>query len=169
VFNVTTAGLKRLMNAGNISTFFTEIEIDGVVQPTVVGTYTFTKTGKHTVKYTLADPTTFGNGFNNTDMETIEIPNSIRTIGNSAFLGCTALKSVVLSNRILSVGNQSFYQCSSLESVTVNSLTPPTLGTSAFGNNKQGRKIYVRESSVDLYKSAENWSAYASAIEAITA
>ncbi len=42
---------------GSAPTHFSEIEIDGVVQPSVVSSYTFDTTGEHTVKYTLVDPT----------------------------------------------------------------------------------------------------------------
>lgn len=67
---------------------FSEIEIDGVVQPSVVSEYTFNKTGEHVVKYTLADPTLISDNFvfnNCTDMVNVTIPRTVTVIGSSAF------------------------------------------------------------------------------------
>ena len=55
--------------------------------------------------------------------------------------------------------------CESLTSVYCEAITPPSLGDSyVFNRNGSGRKIYVPTESVDAYKSATNWSEYASAI-----
>ena len=54
-YNVTsTSNPTRI---GYSTSGFSAIEIDGVVQPSVVSAYTFSTTGEHTVKYTLTDPT----------------------------------------------------------------------------------------------------------------
>ena len=59
-FNVTsTENPTKILNAYN--TQFTSIEIDGVEQPSVAASYTFSTTGEHTVKYSLADETKIGN------------------------------------------------------------------------------------------------------------
>ena len=70
--------------------YYTEIEIDGVVQPSVVSSYTFDTTGEHIVKYTLSDPTTIGEYafYNCTGLTDITIPNSVTSIGGGAFYGC---------------------------------------------------------------------------------
>jgi hypothetical protein len=55
-----------------------------------------------------------------------------------------------------------------LDAITVLATTPPTLYTTTFYNNrKPGAKLYVPSASVNAYKTATNWSAYASIIEAI--
>ena len=57
-FNVTsTSEAINIMDSGATSQF-SKIEIDGVVQPSVVSSYTFDTTGEHTIKYTLVDPIT---------------------------------------------------------------------------------------------------------------
>ena len=52
-------------------------------------------------------------------LNSISIPNSVTSIGNNAFYGCTGLTSVVLPNRVTSVGNYAFYGCSGLTSVAM--------------------------------------------------
>jgi len=59
------------------------------------------------------------------------IPDSVTTIGNSAFYYCTSLTSVTIGNSVTTIGYSAFYYCTSLTSVTMgNSVT--TIGYSAF-------------------------------------
>ena len=61
------------------------------------------------------------------------IPNSVTSIGNSAFMDCRSLTSVTIPNSVTSIGGSAFYNCSSLTSVTIpNSVT--SIGGSAFFN-----------------------------------
>ena len=64
------------------------------------------------------------------------------------------------------IGGYVFYNCSSLTSITIKATTPPTLGSSAF-DNTNNCPIYVPAKSVNAYKTATNWSAYANRIQAI--
>jgi hypothetical protein len=57
-FNVTST--SEATSICTSTSQFSEIEIDGVVQPSVVSSYTFDTTGEHTVKFTLSDPTIIG-------------------------------------------------------------------------------------------------------------
>ena len=59
------------------------------------------------------------------------IPNSVTSIGNYAFRGCSGLSSVTIPNSVTSIGNYAFYNCTGLTSVTIpNSVT--SIGNSAF-------------------------------------
>ena len=58
------------------------------------------------------------------------IPNSVTSIGSSAFEGCSGLKSVTIPNSVTSIGEEAFRDCSSLTSVTIpNSVTSIDKGT----------------------------------------
>ena len=154
---------------GNSQSTFTEIEVDGVVLPSVVATYQFDTLGEHTVKYMLSDPTNIGNNafYNCIDLTSVRIPDSVTSIGEAAFRGCTSLTSVTIPNSVTNIGNRVFDTCSSLASVTIEAAMPPTLGSDAFLANASGRKIYVPSASVETYKTASVWSTYAADIEAI--
>ena len=57
-------------------------------------------------------------------MTSIEIPNSVTSIGDFAFSGCSGLTSIDISNSVTSIDNQAFYGCTSLTSIEIpNSVT----------------------------------------------
>ena len=111
---------------------FSAIEIDGVVQPSVVTSYTFTTTGEHTVKYTLVDPTSIGdNAFSFcTGLISITIPNSVTSIGDNAFASCN-FTSITIPNSVTSIGTGAFRYSFKLTSIIIpDSVT--NIGTAAF-------------------------------------
>ncbi|MEE0992565.1 MAG: leucine-rich repeat protein [Bacteroidales bacterium] len=60
----------------------------------------------------------------------VNIPNSITSIGSGAFTGCSGLASITIPNSITSIGNSAFYNCSGLSSITIpNSITSIEYGT----------------------------------------
>ena len=92
------------------------------------------------------------------------VPDSVTSIGDGAFSGCSSLTSVTIPNSVTSIGYAAFCDCSSLISVYCKATTPPAGGYHMFYNNATGRKIYVPMESVNAYKSAGYWNDYADAI-----
>ena len=90
------------------------------------------------------------------------IPDADATFGGT-FHNCTALAKVELGE-VTYIGTQSFRNCTGLESIVLRALTPPTLASNAFMGASTTFVIYVPDASVEAYKTASNWSTYASRI-----
>lgn len=71
--------------------------------------------------------------YNQRQLQSIRLPQGLKTIGNSAFNYCTALLGISLPEGLLSVGNHAFCYCLSLKSVSLPQ-SLQTLGTSAFSD-----------------------------------
>ena len=64
-------------------------------------------------------------------MTSVTIPNSVTSIGDDAFDGCTGLTSVTIPNSVTSIGDGAFYDCSSLTSAYFLG-NAPSMGASVF-------------------------------------
>ena len=121
-FNVTsTSEPTRIIGVFKGSIYHaSSIEIDGVEQPSVVTGYTFSTTGIHTVKYTLADDSTFSTMLAFcTDMTEVTIPNTVTSIHSSALQGCSGLTSVTIPDSVTTIGGQAFQECRGLTSINI--------------------------------------------------
>lgn len=56
------------------------------------------------------------------NLQSIDLPNSVKKIGESAFLGDKALSSINLTN-VEEIGSNAFSQCTGIESLTISSKT----------------------------------------------
>ena len=56
---------------------------------------------------------------NGSEVTDLTIPDAVTLIRQSAFFGCTGLKTVVISNSVTTVGRYAFYQCTGLTRATI--------------------------------------------------
>ena len=97
----------------------------------------------------------------------VQLPSGVTGLAEYCFAGCSFLTSITLSESVTSIGGFCFVGCSSLTIMTVLPAIPPSLGAEVFFNNHSSLSIKVPSSSVNAYKAATNWTAYASKISAI--
>ncbi|UZD36701.1 leucine-rich repeat domain-containing protein [Capnocytophaga ochracea] len=84
----------------------------------------------------------------------------IETVGIS---GCTEMKSVVLPATLKTIGYDAFWYCQQLTTITINAVNPPALVNNPFRATRI-EKIYVPKNSVEQYKRATFWSAFSDKI-----
>ena len=101
-----------------------------------------------------------------------ELPIGIKTIEPYCFQECSSIPSFKVLGDVTSIGNYAFNKCSALQYIQFPNVTSvPTLGTSVFASTpieSRTGHIYVPNTLVDSFKSATNWSAYASQIKPIS-
>ena len=86
---------------------------------------------------------------------TLIIPNSVTSIGDYAFSGCSGLTSVTIPNSVTSIGECAFVGCHGLTSVTIpNSVT--SIGDGAFGNCSGLTSVTIPNSVTSIGNSAFN-------------
>ena len=84
-------------------------------------------------------------------LASVTIPNSVTSIGSSAFCYCTSLSSVTIPDSVTSIGQCVFIYCSSLSSVTIpNSVT--SIDANAFLDCTSLKDVYYTGSQSDWKK-----------------
>ena len=88
-------------------------------------------------------------------LTSINIPNGVRSIGNSAFYDCTNLASVTIPSSVVNLGESAFSQCSNLTSATIgNGIT--TIGDFTFEDCSSLTSVTIGNSVTTI-----GWSAFA--------
>lgn len=72
----------------------------------------------------------------NDNSSSVTIPDSVTSIGSSAFYHCSSLMSITIPDSVTSIGEYAFYGCEKLTSITIpGSVT--SIGNGAFGSCKK--------------------------------
>ena len=99
------------------------------------------------------------------NLKSVHLPNAITEIKADAFMSCSTLTTIEIPSTITSSGNYAFYGCNSMREYHFLPTTPPTISTSSI-TVPSNCVIYVPYSSdhsiLNAYKTATNWSTYAS-------
>ena len=90
---------------------------------------------------------------NNTTITHVVIPDTVTSIGYSAFEYCSKLSSVVIGDSVTSIGNYAFYYCSNLGSVVIgDSVT--SIGICAFASCSNLSSVVIPDSVTSIGYSA---------------
>ena len=100
----------------------------------------------------------------------ITIPDSVTTINSNAFNYCYNFTNITIPDRVTSIGSNAFNSCYGVAEYHLAPTTPPTLSNiNAFTGISADCIIYVPYSAdhsiLEAYKTAANWSSYASKMQ----
>ena len=118
---------QALQNAGLIETSISEpswikqpIEVNVGSAVTSITGYTFLYCRSLT-NVTIPDSVTSigDSAFSGCGLTSIVIPDSVTSIGDSTFSGCHNITNITISNNVTSIGNYAFNYCTRLTSVTI--------------------------------------------------
>ena len=83
--------------------------------------------------------------FRNQKQTSYVISNSVTSIGDHAFYGCSSLAEVIIPNSVTSIGDHAFYGCSSLSSIVIPD-SVNSIGEGAFLNCSSLSSIVIPDS-----------------------
>ena len=105
-------------------------------------------------------------GFRDTSITKVSIPNSIVSIGFQAFEGCYQLMSVDIPSSVQYIGERAFAGCNNMVFAQFNTSEPPYIGGDLFAGtwDSDSFSILVPDDAVSVYKNvpAEYWMEYGS-------
>ena len=93
-----------------------------------------------------------------TSLKEMEFPKGIKTVATSVLEGCTKLEKVVIPASVTTINQDAFYSCSGLQAIYNYAITPQTITERAVNSvNKQTCILYVPMDYLDRYKAKAVW------------
>lgn len=104
------------------------------------------------------------NAFAATGLRSLTLPEGISVVAENICFNCKSLTSLTLPSTTSNISYRAFSYCEALTEIYCKATTPPALEQYAFESVVANRKIYVPNSSIEAYKTAEGWSDFANQI-----
>ena len=99
----------------------------------------------------------------------ITIPNGVTSIGSDAFDDCYSLASITIPDSVTFIGSYAFFNCYGMRYYDFSACTsiPALSSTTVFNNIPSDCQMLIPSSLYNSWKSATNWTTYASQMVAV--
>ena len=134
--------------------------------------YRYKGTAPENTQIVVKDGTTRIAGYtfwNQSNIVSIELPQTLTVIEHDVFEGCTQLSSILIPKNVTYIGASAFADCTGLTEVICLAPTPPTMGQYANPSadseifarvDVSNTTLYVRSESVEAYKNVDQWKEF---------
>ena len=98
--------------------------------------------------------------FSGSNIQSVYIPGTVETIGDSAFSGCSLLETVKMMEGVKCIGEKAFEMCSNLKKVILPA-SIQKLGFSLFPDNGEDMLVYYGGTKAQfdaMIKDCHNWN-----------
>ena len=92
-------------------------------------------------------------------MTSISIPNNVTSIGDKAFYGCSGLVYITLPSNLTSIGYEAFSHCNNLIDIYCYAVNVPSANSEAF-SNPENITLHVPYRSLYAYQTTEPWNIF---------
>ena len=150
----------------NICDYTDEYTINGkIIKCNLNDDITVTESGNYNISFIYNNDTIYDEMFyENSYLTSIDIPNSVTSIGSQAFHECESLTSITIPNSVTTIGDNAFSWCSSLTSIDIpNSVT--SIGSQAFYECESLTSITIPNSVTSIGRMAFSWCSSLTSID----
>ncbi|MBQ2540323.1 MAG: leucine-rich repeat domain-containing protein, partial [Paludibacteraceae bacterium] len=96
-----------------------------------------------------------------TGLKSLTFPEGVKTLATSVLEGCTGLEDVVIPSSVTTINQDAFYGCSALKAIHNFAITPQTITSRAVYNvNKETCILYVPMDYIELYRAKDVWKEF---------
>lgn len=90
----------------------------------------------------------------------VSVASDARSIGQSAFEGCSALETLTLGRKIERIGRDAIKDCTSLKTINIASMTPPSCYADFPALNYIQTQVNIPYETANLYQNADYWKKF---------
>ena len=103
------------------------------------------------------------NGFSN--LSSVTIPNSVKTINYCAFQECNGLKSITIPSSVTYIGSSAFKDCKNLTTITSEITIPFAIDDILSSNKYSQTTLIVPKNTKDDYQATDGWKKFTQIVE----
>jgi hypothetical protein len=155
--SITTISYGLFQGCSNLNIVYIPDNITGV------SGYAFDGCGALTTLRLSANTTSMGEyAFQNTPLEYVKVPSSVRVLSRGVFKNCKNMESLTLTGNLTSVESEALIGCTSLRNMSVEAIEPPVVKdrSAIRGINTDLCLISIPTESYKSYVLAEYWGQF---------